>query len=485
MAAGADRDLHPAAPAGPPPAGPAAGGPAAGGPAAAGPGALRRPLSRAAVRELHRRGLRLLQVADLLGVLAVLVATNLVRFGEPTAGTEPLWAYAAAYLVTAAVHVVVAYFGGLYEREARLGSRPVLPRIVGLAAVAAAIVAALQLYAEVYYVPRASLPLLPVLTSLVLAGNRRVARSRRLLREGVPRVVLAGAPDDIALARAHLAATGPAAEVVGETASGRDLVARVAATGATDVLLVSPGMLDEVYPDPLAVLERNGVGVLQRIGARDTLLGLRAVRELAGMPFVALGPSALPPSRARFKRVLELAALVVAALPLLLLTGAVALLVRVAAGSPVLFRQVRVGREGRHFTMLKFRTMVPDAEAGRGAVLAAADDDRVVPALRWLRGARLDELPQLWNVVRGEMSIVGPRPERPELTARYDRLIPGYTRRQEIPPGMTGLAQVHGRYHTDPEYKLGHDLQYLVNWSPVLDVQILLRTVWVVLTRRV
>ena len=98
---------------------------------------------------------------------------------------------------------------------------------------------------------------------------------------------------------------------------------------------------------------------------------------------------------------------------------------------------------------------------------------------------RLDELPQLWNVWRGEMSLVGPRPERPELTAQFEELIPGYTRRYEIPPGLTGLAQVHGRYDTDPEYKLGYDLQYLVNWSPVLDIEILVRTVWVVLARRI
>lgn len=83
------------------------------------------------------------------------------------------------------------------------------------------------------------------------------------------------------------------------------------------------------------------------------------------------------------------------------------------------------------------------------------------------------------------MSLVGPRPERPELTAEFERLIPGYARRYEIPPGITGRAQVRGRYATDPEYKLGHDLQYLVNWSPARDLQILVSTIWVVLRQRV
>ncbi len=96
----------------------------------------------------------------------------------------------------------------------------------------------------------------------------------------------------------------------------------------------------------------------------------------------------------------------------------------------------------------------------------------------------MDELPQFWNVARGDMSIVGPRPERPEFAEQYELIIPGYGRRHDIPPGLTGLAQVHGHYHTDPGFKLGHDLQYLVNWSPVLDLQIMVRTVWVILTGR-
>jgi lipopolysaccharide/colanic/teichoic acid biosynthesis glycosyltransferase len=89
------------------------------------------------------------------------------------------------------------------------------------------------------------------------------------------------------------------------------------------------------------------------------------------------------------------------------------------------------------------------------------------------------------NIIRGQMSLVGPRPERPERVAEIADRVPGYVLRHEMPPGLTGLAQIYGRYSTDPEYKLGYDLQYMVNWSPVLDLQIMLRTVWVVLARRV
>ncbi|HVL98457.1 MAG TPA: exopolysaccharide biosynthesis polyprenyl glycosylphosphotransferase [Egibacteraceae bacterium] len=433
---------------------------------------------------LRAGGFRLLMAADAAALLVVMVGVNLVRFGTSWP-TYPLSTYALGFVGATAIHLVVYYFGGLYEPEQRLGVRPALPRVAMLTALAVLLVAAVWLAVGRYPGGRANLVALLVLGSLALTGNRHLARSLRVQREGPPRVLLVGPPDDVNLARSHLRDYDRTTIVVGYTGSRGSLLEAVEDTDATDVLLLTGRMLDEVYPEPLTTLARRGVGVQQRVGAHDTLLGLRGVREIAGMPFVALGTHTLPVSRARFKRVLELVG-VVAALPVTLpALAALAAYVRIVAGPPVLFRQNRVGREGRVFALVKLRTMYPHAEDGLGPVLAGDRDVRVVPACRWLRATRLDELPQLWNVLRGEMSVVGPRPERPELTAQYEQLIPGYSRRHEIPPGITGLAQIHGRYHTDPEFKLGHDLQYLVNWSPVLDLEILARTVWVVLTRRV
>ena len=132
--------------------------------------------------------------------------------------------------------------------------------------------------------------------------------------------------------------------------------------------------------------------------------------------------------------------------------------------------------------MVKFRTMAPDAERSEPE-LVVPGDPRVIEGMAWLRRARLDELPQLWNVVTGKMSLVGPRPERPELVARLEEQIAGYGRRLDVPPGITGLAQTQGHYQTDPAYKLGHDLQYVVNWSPVLDWEIMVKSL-VVMARR-
>jgi lipopolysaccharide/colanic/teichoic acid biosynthesis glycosyltransferase len=157
--------------------------------------------------------------------------------------------------------------------------------------------------------------------------------------------------------------------------------------------------------------------------------------------------------------------------------GAVALLVRTKLGSPVLFRQTRPGLGGEPFEMVKFRTMT-DARGPDGALLP--DAERLTPLGRFLRGSSLDELPELWNVVRGEMSLVGPRP----LLMRYlDRYTPEQARRHEVRPGITGLAQVYGRNAIGWDEKLAYDVSYVDRVSLGLDLRILLRTVLQVVRR--
>jgi len=162
----------------------------------------------------------------------------------------------------------------------------------------------------------------------------------------------------------------------------------------------------------------------------------------------------------------------------------VALAVRLTSRGPVVFRQTRVGRNGQPFTILKFRTMHEEAEAQTGPVLASRNDPRVTLLGRLLRATRLDELPQLWNVLRGDMSFVGPRPERPEFVSDYQRDIQGYAERFRVRPGLTGYAQVNGEYHTSASTKLKYDLAYIHNRSLWLDLRILSETMKVMLTRR-
>jgi sugar transferase (PEP-CTERM system associated) len=184
-----------------------------------------------------------------------------------------------------------------------------------------------------------------------------------------------------------------------------------------------------------------------------------------------------------FDLVLSLAGLVVG-LPVMLV---VALLVRVTSRGPVFYHQERVGLNGRTFSVHKFRSMRIDAEAVSGPVWSAKHDERVTPIGRFLRRARLDELPQLWNVLGGEMSFVGPRPERPVFVDELTAKIPFYGQRHVLKPGLTGWAQVRYTYGASVENaieKLQYDLYYIKNLSLALDLVIVLETVKTVLLRR-
>jgi exopolysaccharide biosynthesis polyprenyl glycosylphosphotransferase len=168
------------------------------------------------------------------------------------------------------------------------------------------------------------------------------------------------------------------------------------------------------------------------------------------------------------------------------LLGAAALLVRLSGGSSILFRQVRLGEGGKTFAMLKFRTMREGAELPGEAIWAVQDDPRVTWAGRLLRSTHMDELPQFWNVLRGDMSIVGPRPERPEFLELLQREVPFWKRRHLVKPGITGWAQVQAGYASDVEsagQKLSYDLYYLKHQSLALDLAITAKTVAVALSR--
>ena len=170
--------------------------------------------------------------------------------------------------------------------------------------------------------------------------------------------------------------------------------------------------------------------------------------------------------------------------PLMLL---VALAVKLSSRGPVLYRQTRVGWQGRIFTLYKFRSMHPNAEAATGAVWAVKDDPRVTAVGRWLRRLRLDELPQFLNVLRGDMSLVGPRPERPEFVEELSARIPFYRQRLCVRPGITGWAQINHKYGDtleDAATKLEYDLYYIKHLSLALDLYVLFHTLKTVVLSR-
>jgi Undecaprenyl-phosphate glucose phosphotransferase len=207
---------------------------------------------------------------------------------------------------------------------------------------------------------------------------------------------------------------------------------------------------------------------------------LRAqVEELDGIPLISLREGPLVGWASVRKRALDIA---VSSLGLLVASpviAAVALAVRLTSGRPVLFAQERMGLDGRVFRMIKFRTMRNDAEGDSGPVWTVPDDPRRTGLGSFLRRTSLDELPQLWNVLRGDMSLVGPRPERPVFIEQFRREIPGYMLRHKIKAGLTGWAQIHGwRGNTSLHERVEHDLYYIQHWSIGLDLWILWMTLW-------
>jgi exopolysaccharide biosynthesis polyprenyl glycosylphosphotransferase len=184
------------------------------------------------------------------------------------------------------------------------------------------------------------------------------------------------------------------------------------------------------------------------------------------------------------KRLLDVALGLVGALIFLFLLPFLALAITLDCPGPIFYRQLRLGLGGQPYRIFKLRTMVPHAEEDGQARWAAADDERITRTGRFLRKMRLDELPQVFNVLRGEMSIVGPRPERPEFIAELQERIPFYRTRLCVKPGLTGWAQIHYGYGNSVEdalIKLQHDLYYIRHWSPWLDLYVVLKTVGVVL----
>ncbi len=214
----------------------------------------------------------------------------------------------------------------------------------------------------------------------------------------------------------------------------------------------------------------------------ESLIGRTRFRSVHDMALIEVMRASEWRASLPFKRAFDV---VVASLALFLsipfmIVAAIA--VRWSSPGPVIFRQKRLGRDRQPFELLKLRTMVVDAESSTGAVLASPEDPRITPVGRFLRRSRFDEVPQLLNVLRGEMSLVGPRPERPSFVAQFIDEIPGYIERFAMPPGLTGLAQVNGNYHSSARNKLRYDLAYLANWSLWLDLSILLRTIKIILT---
>ncbi len=373
---------------------------------------------------------------------------------------------------------------------------------------------------------------------------RSVQKARILRGHGLHKAVIVGWSDQVEQLYKEVARY-PAAglEIVGAVRLQPDPVAELALAGAADAYLYGGdgpvgasgdgASLAAGHGDSAPAFNSNGLstavhsisalpGLIDRLGVQDVLIalgpddhvyldevlrvcdgrpvalklvpdfytvigGMARTEHMYGLPLIEVLPEPIPAWEKSTKRILDVvvsAAVLLVGLPLWLAVGA---LVKLTSPGPAIYRQTRMGRYGREFTMFKFRTMEDNAERHTGPVWAQKGDSRYTPIGQTLRSLRLDEIPQLWNVLKGEMSLVGPRPERPYFVEKLVREIPLYSRRHRIQPGITGLAQVKWRYDQDLEdvrQKLKYDLFYIENMSLRMDFQILLQTIRTTLTQQ-
>ena len=443
-------------------------------------------------------------VVDAVLVNAGFVLAFLIRFG----GTLPSFNF-QAYLILAPVLTVLfvasAWVYGLYDPERSDTAWAVARGALAAVTIGTLLTAAIAFFGSTRTAPfaRSTMPIAWALALVLLTGWRlaflRLGKVRwpeqRVLIVGTDRASvelaekvaqrgrwgwkMAGLVDECADPRHPAPLTIGGFPVVGNV---EDLARLTSELHVNRVIIASPIALREFVES--LVLEgelKVRIDVVPDlyeifIGTVDAIVG--------DVPLMEISRATVPRYYAFLKRVADLcfsSLLLLLTAPLLLVS---ALAIMLEDGWPAFFSQERVGRDLKNFRVHKLRTMVRDAEQTTGPVLAEEHDGRITTMGRFLRRFRIDELPQLINILAGEMSFVGPRPERPFFVEKHLVEVPGYRERFNVKPGATGLAQVSGSYATTPERKLKYDLIYIYHQNPLMDVQIVTETLRVVLTGR-
>ncbi len=251
-----------------------------------------------------------------------------------------------------------------------------------------------------------------------------------------------------------------------------------------EIIIATEKHEDDVMMSVITATDNISIGIKIVPDLYEIISGQARTNQIYGFPLIDIMPQLMPEWEKKLKRMLD----IFASLFILLVSSpvviATAIAIKIDSRGPVFYKQERSGLNGRPFKMIKFRSMVQDAEKLSGPVWSQKDDPRITKVGRFVRKVRIDEIPQMINVLKGEMSLVGPRPERPFFVEKLSKEIPLYKRRLKVRPGVTGWAQVKHKYDEsieDVKNKLRYDLFYIENISLRLDIQILMRTVFVVL----
>jgi Undecaprenyl-phosphate glucose phosphotransferase len=445
-----------------------------------------------------------LVTGDSVAAAVALIAAYFVRFRADMIpaplGIPPMEPYRSLLLLLLPLHALSLRVLGLYEyRHERTKADEAFVVLQGATLATLLLVAGTFFFREFSY-SRWFMVVFWVFDVLAVFGVRLAIRDvvRALRRHGrfVRRALVVGAgelgQEVVRRLRAHpefgVRVVGYLDDgtPVGERIEGKEIlggceaVMRVLADYRVDQLFLALPL--EAHHDVLKVLNAIEGELVDVKMVPDVLqfVTLRAaVEELEGLPVISLAQSPITGWARVLKRGLDLLLATLGLVVLAPLLGGIALLIRLTSRGPVFYRQERTGLDGRLFDIVKFRTMPEGTEADSGPVWSARGDRRPTRLGRALRRFSLDELPQLWNVLMGDMSLVGPRPERPFFVQQFKTRIPQYMLRHKVKAGLTGWAQVNGlRGDTSLERRIEYDLYYIQNWSMALDLKILMLTLY-------
>jgi Undecaprenyl-phosphate glucose phosphotransferase len=452
------------------------------------------------IRRRRHQLLRLFIVSDIGAIVSAFLATFWLRFHSgllPAPKGIPAFGH---YLVALPMLMIVQliYFSSqeFYTIRLRRNRLDDLFMIITNSAVSSFLILMIVSYLKSYRFVNFEishhflLVYIPIASSLVFAFRAAVFRSFRhhfLNGGGASRVIIAGHGELAEMTAANLRRyrhfgieicgflhPGSGPDRLGDYA---DLERLVRAHGVTDLFIALP--LREY--DTIMQLIDSGNNLMIDIRLVPDLLQLASLKagmeHIEGLPIINLGDIPLQGWHNVLKRAFDLVFGCLSLLLALPFCIVIAAAIKLTSRGPVFYRQARVGLDGRIFHMLKFRTMVANAESRTGPIWAQPQDSRVTPLGRFLRKYSIDETPQLLNVIKGDMSLVGPRPERPEFVEQFKTHIPRYMLRHRVKTGMTGWAQVHGlRGNTPLDKRIEFDIYYIQNWTFRLDLEIVWRT---------
>jgi sugar transferase (PEP-CTERM system associated) len=461
---------------------------------------------RVLAQRLSARSLTLIVFETLL-ILSAVAAAAYVRLGDLAWDVAIYENGIAKALLIAAVTQICLYYSDLYDLRLLTDRREVSTRITQALATASFILAATYFWFPLLMIGRGVFLIAAVLVILLVSGWRitfewasgRIGPRERLLLVGTttPAVALARemyerrhelGVEIVGFVDSDPTLVGTSLINPGVIGTIEDIPSIVRARGVDRVVVSLADARGRLPMDKLLEMRLDGVSFDHLASVYESYTGKIAVENLRPSWLIFSAGFKKSAFLSASKRALDLAAAglgLVLAAPVMALA---AMAIKLTSTGPVFYHQQRVGQHGRIFTVHKLRSMRQDAEAATGPVWASKQHDpRVTPVGRFLRRSRLDEVPQLWNVVIGDMSFVGPRPERPEFVSDLTRDIPYYGQRHVVRPGLTGWAQVRYTYGASVEdalQKLQYDLYYIKNLSLALDLFIILDTVKTVILRR-